>query len=262
MTRAAPFFCLIFSLLALGAPARANRPSDLSDLAFAPHPGAQLPLAASLRDEAGGTLALGRFFTGKPVILVLEYLRCRSLCGVTLRGLFAALDTLPLEPGRDYGLLAVGIDPRDAPADAAAAKAKYLAEAGRPVAGGGMHFLTGPATEVQQIADAVGFPYRYDPLLDQYLHPAGFILATGDGRISRYFLGVEIDPAQLEAGLVGAAQGEAVGPLTRLLLLCHFDGGRAGRFTAPVLAALTVANLAGLLILGAVFAARRRRRHG
>src|SRR5206468_933214 len=96
-----------FAFFASAANLRAD---DLSDFAFQPHPGTQLPLAAALTDEAGQSVTLGQFFTGAPVVLVLEYLRCKSLCGVTLETVIAALDALPLDPGRDFRLIAISID--------------------------------------------------------------------------------------------------------------------------------------------------------
>ncbi len=71
-------------------------------------------------------MPLGRFFAGKPVVLVLDYLRCKTLCGLTLEGLAAGLGALPLDAGRDFQVVVISIDPRDKPADVAAAKAKYL----------------------------------------------------------------------------------------------------------------------------------------
>lgn len=235
---------------------------DPAQFTFKPHPGARLPLASDLVDEHGQPVALLQFFTGKPVVVVLEYLRCRTLCGVTLRDVFAALDRVPLEAGRDYQFLAISIDPRDGPAEAAAARAKYLALYHHKSGGNGIHFLTGPASVVRGIADAIGFPYQYDSAVDQYIHPAGFILATPAGRISRYIYGVETSPAKLIAAIGDAAKGRALSPVTRLLLLCHIEGRRIGRFTVPVLAAFTIANVAGTAVLIGVFAAIRRRRHG
>ena len=98
--------------------------ADFSSLAFRPHPGARLPFDLALYDEHGRRVALGQFFTGKPVILVLEYLHCRILCGVTFENLAASLDALPLDAGTDFQVVAVSVDPRDTAADAAMAKAK------------------------------------------------------------------------------------------------------------------------------------------
>jgi protein SCO1/2 len=248
---------LTLVMLAAGAAGAA----DLSDLAFRPHPGAVLPLATVVTDEQGRAGPLGRFFAGKPVVLVLEYLRCRTLCGLSLRRVVETLDALPLDVGRDFELLAVDIDPRDTPAQALQAEASYLAAYRHPGGAAGMHFLTGAEPAVRASADAVGFPYRYDAATDQYLHPAGFVVAAPDGTLGRYFLGIGATQEALQAALAAAAAGRPPGPFARLLLLCRGDGLPTGRYTVPVLAALTVANLGGGAALVALFAALRRQRN-
>src|SRR2546423_1572590 len=95
-----------------------------SEFAFRPHPGARLPLASEFVDNQGSVVPLGRFFVGKPVVLVLDYLRCKTLCGLTLENLAAGLGALPLDAGRDFNVVLISIDPRDKPANVAAAKAK------------------------------------------------------------------------------------------------------------------------------------------
>jgi protein SCO1 len=234
---------------------------DASDLAFRPHPGARLPLATRLVDESGRAVALGEYFGKSPVILVLEYLGCTSLCGVTLRNLVQALKGLPLQAGRDYELVAVSIDPREKPTDALAARAKYAALLDRGGDATGLHFLTAPlAAGVRGIADAVGFPYRYEGVLDVYMHPAGLAIAAPNGVISGYVEGVAISPRDLSGALTDAGQNRSPGLLTRLLVLCNFRGAPVGRFTATVLTALTIADIAAALTLIGIFAAIRWRR--
>ena len=260
---AAALVLVIISAAIPGDRALAYSQDNLAAFAFQPHPGALLPLSASLVDETGRSVTLGDFFTGKPVIVVLDYLRCKSLCGVTLTGLFAALDALPLNAGRDFQMVVISIDPRDTPADNTQAKAKYLAGYRHRGAAEGVHFLTGAAASVRQIADAIGFPYRYDPDIDQYIHPAGFILASPEGRISRYIFGVGADSADLRVGLAGAAQGETLTAFERLVLLCHIEGAPLGRFTVPVMAALMAGNIAaGATAFFIVVGIIRRRRQG
>ncbi len=261
-----PVLCAGALLAAITLPSP-SRPvpvgNDLAGLAFRPHPGARLPLTTTLIDESGRSVTLGAYFGKSPVILVLDYLRCASLCGVTLRNLVVgALDKLPLEPGRDYELMAISIDPRDTPADAAAARTKYAGLLHRDGAKRGMHFLTAPAAAVREIADTVGFPYRYDSLLDAYIHPAGFIVAAPDGVISRYIEGVAVAPRDLVGALADAEQDKSPGLITRIVLLCHVQGVPLGRFTVPVLTAFTAADLAAGFALIALFTVIRRRRHG
>lgn len=254
---------LAISLLIMlfGPPREALAGDDPSQFAFHPHPGAHLPLGLDLVDEQGRTVPLGHFFTGKPVLLVLEYLRCTSLCGLTLEKLVAALEGLPLRAGRDFEVVAISIDPRDTPADAAEAKAKYLSGS-RHTGTDGWHFLTGPEPVLLRVADIVGFPYRYDADLDQYIHPAGFIIASPDGTISRYVLGIAMQGSDLQTGITDAAHGKTVDLFTRLLLLCHGDTPQLGRYSLVIEAAFIIANLAALTGCIAVFVLISRRRHG
>lgn len=261
MTRPLPALILAVTLAVAAAihPAAAD---DFADLVFDPRPGAQLPLNEAFIDEQGRAAALGDYFTGKPVVLVLDYLRCKTLCGVTLEHLTTALGALSVELGRDYQLVAISIDPRDKPADAEAAKAKYLALYGRAGGESGAHFLTGDGTGARRVAATIGFRYRFDAALDQYIHPAGFVIAAPDGRISRYMLTVGPAPAALQAALADAAAERVTDPLTRFLLLCHAEGAPLGRYDGPILVAFSLANLAAMAALIVLFGAIRRRRNG
>jgi protein SCO1 len=245
-----------------GLDAAASSSTDFASFAFQPHPGRQLPLAAMLVDDHSRTVTLGHFFTGKPVVVVLDYVRCRSLCGLTLEKIITELDAVSLRAGRDFQMLAISIDPRDSPADLARATSKYLALYHHRGGAGGIHFLAGTASSVRQIAGAIGFPYRYDAAIDQFIHPAGFIIAGPDGRIGRYLFGVGADAVNLRTGLADAARGIALSPLTRLFLLCRIEGVGLGGYTAPVLMALTIADIAAGTALIIVFVAILRRRHG
>jgi protein SCO1/2 len=236
---------------------------DIASLSFRPHPGAQLPLGEHLLDESGRIVTLGAYFGKTPVILVLEYLRCTSLCSVTLRNLIGnTLNELPLEPGRDYQLVAISIDPRDQPSDAAAAAIRYAGLLGRSNGNAGLHFLTGAPDSVRMIADKVGFPYRYDALLDAYIHPAGFVIAAPDGLISHYQQGFATSPAELISAFADAQEDKSLGVMSRLILLCHVQGAPLGSWTVAVMAALMIADITAGLCAIAVFAAIRRSRSG
>ena len=247
-----------------GAPrAAASNASDIASFTFQPHPGARLPLSEKLVDENGQPVELGAYFTNSPVILVLGYLRCTSLCGVTLRSLVGdTLKRLPLEAGRDYQLVAISIDPRDKPGDAENAAMTYGALLGRIDSKNGLHFLTGASAAVKRIAESVGFPYRYDSLLDAYIHPAGFVVAGPDGVISRYIEGFTSSSSDLIAAFADARRNRSQGPLARLLVLCQVHGASLGRWTAPIVAAFTIAEIGAALAAFAIFVAIRRRRFG
>jgi protein SCO1/2 len=227
-------------------------PADLSDLGFEQRMGAALPEEVALRDAAGRLVRLGDFFRGEPVVLVLDYLRCRSLCGVVLEHTSKMLAMTPLTAGRDYQVVAISIDPRDGPADAREARTKYLAGLSAASAGA-WHFLTGSEASVRAVADAVGFHYRYDPAIDQYAHPAGIMIVTPRGTVARYLLGVGFRPLDLRLALTEAAHGRISSPVADLLLLCYCYDPGTGRYsftirnTTRALCAATVLGLAFMI---------------
>jgi protein SCO1/2 len=248
----------LLTLLAFTAPVSAGDQA-FADLALEPHPGAGLPLATALHDEAGGAVSLGNFFTGKPVVLVLDYLRCRTICGVVLGSLAAATAAVPPNSAHDYTVLAISIDPRDTPVDAAAAKTKYLARYPAPVASA-WHFLTGSESAVRAIGDIAGFHYRYDPTSDQYIHSAAIVIAAPEGSVASYVADLDVTPATLAAALDAAQIRRTAGSLQRLLLLC-FGGSTSGRYTALIEAAVVLFNIAGMLAACGLFLWLRHHQH-
>lgn len=213
---------LALALVILGAPLRAAvDPSTFQNFSFRQHPGAQLPLDAQVVDASGRPMTLARALGGKPAVVVLEYLRCKNLCSLVLRGAVQAIASAGLTPGRDVNLVAVSIDPREKPANAAAAQAMYARLFPDPAqAASGVRFFTGAADQVRRIASAIGFPYRYDRGSDQFLHPAGFVVTTPTGKISRYMLGLSPNAAVLNKAVAEAGRDQVEPPAHPLLCLC------------------------------------------
>jgi protein SCO1 len=246
MTRAVLALLLLLGAIAPATAQSAFTAGQLSQLSFHQHLGAALPLDTPLRDENGGEATLGTFFgRDRPVVLVLDYLHCKTLCGFVLSDLVRSLDRVPLTAGSDFDVLAISIDPHDGPAESRAARLQYLA---RTAHSGGWHFLTADDAAIHSIAAAVGFPYLYDAAADQYAHPAGVTIAAPTGTIARYILGVDYAPLDLRLALTEAAQGAISTPASALLLLCYCYDPATGRYSAQIDTALRV--LAGATVLG------------
>ncbi len=208
-------------------------PADQAELRFQQHMGSALPLDTEFQDSGGNAVRLGDLFTGKPVVLVLDYLHCKTLCGFVLHDMATALSRVPFAAGRDYQVVAISIDPRDGSAEARSAEAQYTADV--DAAGtSGWHFLTGSARSIRAVADAVGFPFRYDAAVDQFAHPAGLTIATPQGIISRYVLGLGYRPLDLRLALSEAAQGTISSPASDLLLLCYCYDPGTGRYDLAI----------------------------
>jgi protein SCO1/2 len=237
--------CACAAPLALPAPPAA---------AFAPQPGTALPLDAVLVDETGRTLRLGDLFGRKPVVLVPGYYACPNLCTTLFEGVMQALALGGLDPGA-YQLAGVSIDPADTPARAAARKRAYTGIL--PGSGANLHLLTGKAAAIGAVASAIGYRYSRAPAGGELAHAAGFVVATADGRVARYFPGVRFDPAALRSAVEDAGRGATGTIVDQLLLLCaHYDPA-SGRHTFAAMAAV---RAAGLLVLALLLGWMWRRR--
>jgi protein SCO1 len=235
----------------LGASAQST-PAYLKDAGLEQRLGTQMPLNLHFRDSTGADAPLGRYFGRKPVALALVYFKCAMLCPQVMHGLANSLAQTGYAPARDYDVIVTSIDPTDTPADAAAARQKFIAQLGGSVPADSVHFLTGEQPEITALASSVGFHYVRVPGPDgkmtQFAHSSVIMVATPEGKLSKYLTGVEYQPRDLRLALLEASD-HRIGSPTDLILLycCNYSPGE-GRYTVSVLRVL------GLAAMGSLFA--------
>jgi len=242
-------------LLAFAARAHVG-PHPEAGIAFDQHPGAKVKEDLGFVNARGVRETLGAAIGGRPTVLLLGYLGCKDLCSLALPGAAKALDRAGLEPGRDYRAIFASIDPREGAATLATGYER-LPAADR----GAWSFLGGDEASSSALASSVGFHYRYEAGHDAFAHPAGMVLLSPDGRISRYLFGVSFDPAELRLALAEAGQGRTGSLSDRLLLLCYHFDPTTGRYTTRILDALRWV-IALCAVGAAVFAWRVLRHRG
>lgn len=197
-------------------------PYELRDIGITEALGEQVPLDLSFVNEAGDAVTLSDYVTGaRPVILTLVYYECPSLCGLLLNGFTAGLSQLAWTPGAEFDVVTISINPREGPPLATQKKAAYLESYGRPQAATGWHWLTGTEAHIRQLADVLGFHFRYDAETAQYAHAAGIFIVSPTGTISRYLYGIEYRGRDLKLALMEAAQGKIGSFADHLLLYCY-----------------------------------------
>ena len=231
------------------------RPPYLENVGIEQRLDGQVPADLAFVDDTGRPVKLGDYFGRKPLILNLVYYNCNMLCGEALAGLSSSMRLIKFDAGKEFEIVTVSFNPQETPQLAAAKKADYVKRYGRPGAASGWHFLTGPPESINALTKAVGFQYQYDAAKNQYAHATAIMVLTPEGRISRYFYGVEFPPKDLRMGLVEASQRK-IGNLTdEILLYCyHYDPatGKYGAIVSNMLkigAALTILLLGGLVLL-------------
>jgi protein SCO1/2 len=227
-----PALLLTLLLMAVtAAPAAAHEltPDQLASVRFDQQLGQRLPLDLLFRDETGATVRLGDYFANQgPVILTLNYFHCQNLCPLELDGLINGLNGVSFTLGQDYTLLTVN------------------------------------QQAIDRLTDAVGFQYVYDQQQDDFAHPAGVVVLTPAGQISRYLYGLDFSATDLRLALVDAGRQRIGSLLDRALLVCYHYDPLTGRYTPFALNFVrggAAAGAVGLAIfLGWLWRAEFRRR--
>ena len=232
--------------------------NQLATVGVAPPPGATAPLGLRFRDEAGRPSTLAGATGGRPAVLLFADYTCTTLCGAATTGLAALLESLGFQRGADYAALVVGLDPKDGPAEAAAAKARELAS--YLEVAGAVPFLSGDQGAVDELARAVGYRYAYDQEHGQYAHPAAILVLRADGGVSRVLASLGAEPRDLRLALAEAGRDGPGAFADRVRLLCYGFDPAQGIYTPAVLASLKVAALTSLGGLGGGLVLLRRRR--
>ena len=232
------------------SPPANTRPPRLQNVGIEQRLNAQVPPDLAFLDETGKSVKLGDYFGKKPLILNLVYYNCTMLCGEALAGLSSAMRLVKFDVGNEFDVVTVSFDSRETPEMAAAKKIDYVKRYGRPNAAAGWHFLTGKPDSIDALTKAVGFQYQYDAKSNQYAHATAIMVLTPQGRISRYFYGVDFPPKDLRMGLVEASQGKIGNAVDAVLLYCYHYDPQTGKYGAMVANILRLAAAATILLLG------------
>ena len=222
----------------------------------------QIPLDAVFRDEQGHDVQLRQFFQGKPVVLSLVYYTCPMLCNQVMNGEMGAFRQISFNIGDQFEVVTVSFDPRETPELAAAKKRTYVQAYNRPGAEAGWHFLTGDEANIKRLTEAVGFRYIWDEQTKQFAHASGIMVLTPEGKLARYFYGIEYPPKDLRLGLVEASQNKIGTPVDALMLYCYHYDPATGKYGAVVMNILRLAGgVSVVLIVGLLLVLRKRGRH-
>jgi protein SCO1/2 len=246
---------LLGVMAAVCASAQFPRPAIAQGVGIDQKLNSQIPLDLMFHDERGDAVPLRSYFGDKPVVISMVYFSCGSLCPMSIKETVTSLDRLPLKPGADYNVLVVSFDPKDTPAIASKEKAefsKYYKEAGYT---DGFHFLTGDQAAISKLADAVGWRYKWDQATQQFVHAGGIMVATPEGKMSRYFYGLAYAPQDVRLALVEASQHKIGSPVDYITLFCFHYDPTTGKYTLAitnllkVTGCLTVVLLAGFIFM-------------
>ncbi|HTS28138.1 MAG TPA: SCO family protein [Bryobacteraceae bacterium] len=256
----------LLSALVLHAAAGTQAPPNLGGIGIQQRLGARLPLDAAFTNGDGERLPLRAYFSRRPVVLALVYYTCPMLCSQILSGVVAGLRPLSLQPGRDFDVVAISINPQETPRDAVKARDLYSHKYSREGGPAGWHFLVGSADAIQSVTEAAGFHYRYDPESKMFFHASGIMVVTPDGRLARYLYGVSFQPKDLKLALVEASGNRIGTAADQVLLYCYHYDPKVGKYGLAVFNLLRATGalffVGGVIVLTVMFRRDvRRDRH-
>jgi protein SCO1/2 len=236
------------------APVSDKPPAILNKVGIAQRLNEQLPLALTFTDDEGKQVQLASYFGKKPAILALVYYQCPMLCSEELNGLTGALQMVKLEPGKDFNVIVVSIDPSEGTDLAASKKRSYLKRYGRPETASGWHFMTGTQENIDALTKAVGFGYVKIPgpdgRLTQFAHASSIQIVTPEGKLAQYYMGVEYSPKDLRLGLVEASANRIGSPVDNILTYCYHYDPTVNKHTLIIARVVQLGGLVTVFTLG------------
>jgi len=226
-----------------------------------------VPQDISFKDETGKDVKVADYFGKRPVIIIMPFYRCAGTCILEMEGFIRSANAVNPSIGKDYDVVVVSLDPRETPDLAAIKKREYLHDYDRPTAAEGLHCLTGTRESIQKLADGIGFRFFYDPRSGSPVHSTGLMICTPQGKLSRYILGVDYAPRNLNLALIEAGENRIGSLSEKITLLCSQYDPRSGKYTIAVVRLLQVAGCGTVLVLATyigsmLYVERNRKKNG
>lgn len=228
------FFFISISLVGYDPNTTQNQnklPTILEGMEVQNHTGKKIDLSNQFTNTEGQVVALESFFTsGKPVLLSMVYYRCPTLCNFHLNGVSKMLKSLRYQLGEDFSYVVVSIEPKETYELAREKQAAYTQDflKDKPnYSQKGWNFLVGKEENIKKLASNLGFPYKWNPNNQQWIHPAILYVLTADGTISSYLHGIEFNKTDVSLAITEASQGRLGSFLEKAALFCfQFDPNR------------------------------------
>jgi len=155
---------------------------------------------------------------------------------------FRAVSETELQPGTDFRILSVSIDPKETPAKAFARKQAFLPKLKKTGGDDAWRLLVGDEANIKRLCDITGFRYYWSQHTGQFAHPPSLIFLTPQGKVSRIIESTDFDAGDLRLALVEAGEGKLGTFWDQLKLNCLTFDPRTNSYS---LAAMTLMRIAG-----------------
>ncbi len=258
--------CLLMALTSPLVYAQLNNqePDFVQDIGVTEHLGHAIPGDLVFAKANGDSVRLADLLQqGKPVILNPLYYECPVLCGLVIDGLFDAVNELAWQPGKEFDIISLSIDPSETDTLAARVKRDYIESGSWGSTRGteqnrqaieqvnqGWHFLTGKQPAIDSLISAVGFGVAPIPGTKDFAHSAAIILLSPDGTITRYLYGLRFDSFDFRTAILEASEGTIGNTVDKLIMYCYQYDPNSNSYAPVARRIMSLGGLATLIFLG------------
>jgi len=243
-----------------------------------------VPLSARFYDEDGKQIILRDVVKDKPTIIVPMFYKCTSTCPLIFNAVLECIRKFKdMRMDEHFRIVVIGIKPSETYLNARDKKEELMHVTGLAKMSGakdGWRMLVAGSPkltdsklsdgqrneliqdaekEIRKVTDAIGYRYRYELGKDRVDHPAGIVILTPDGVVSRYFYGMEYVP-KLVYNALKDADAKRVGPEAQVILFgcLEYDPLR-GTYTPVIKNILMFFGVMTVLLVGGAVAIMGRK---
>lgn len=234
-------------------------PSQVDGVGTADKRGTQVNRGLVFTGYDGNTFKLGDYCDGsKPVILLLAYYDCPLLCTLMIDSVRNAVnESERYRVGRDFSVLVVSIDHTNTVAMASAKQQEFVARyVHQDLTDAEKHSIMFAVSEpgpVRELADSVGYYYRYLPKEQEFAHPPAIYFLTPDGVVSTMLLGVNTPAKQVALALNEASNGRTASFIDSIGFSCFMYNPLTGQYViSPMNVMRLGASAVAVLLLGMI----------
>lgn len=214
-------------------------------------------------DERGYPFKLQQLFPGdQPVVLMMGYYSCPSMCGQVLDAAFHSLSQVDLQPGEHYRILNVSIDPTETAEVAKNRKQLFLPRLLKTGGDEAWRVLVGDEQNVTRLAETVGFQYYWVDATKQFAHPPSLMFLTPKGEVSRIIVNTYFEPEDVRLAIVEASNGTLGTFWDQVKLNCLTFDPRTNTYSLAAMTLMRIGGAVTVVVLGVMIwiLLRRERR--
>lgn len=208
-----------------------------------------LPSDIEVVNIEGDTVLFSSIVKDKPTILNFVYFRCPGVCTPLMDGITEVVNASELALGQDYQVVTVSFDYNEDYTLAKKKRNNYSMVVEKEGFEDGWLFFTSDSANISKLTQATGFSYKRTG--NDFIHTAGLIMVSPEGKITRYLNGTYFLPFEFKLAVVESNKGIPGPTVNRILQFCYsYDPvGQSYVLNVTKIAGILILIIAGLVLL-------------